>query len=97
MYGYYFVKLKANIVSNSNNTVDLIYDFDLGEIAKIKKITFIGDKFYNDRTLRNIIKSEEAKFWKFITRDKYLDQNRISLDTNRIEDFYKNRGFFNIK
>ena len=96
-YGYYFVKLKANIVSNSNNTVDLIYDFDLGEIAKIKKITFIGDKFYNDRTLRNIIKSEEAKFWKFITRDKYLDQNRISLDTNRIEDFYKNRGFFNIK
>ena len=36
-YGYYFVKLNTFYDENNNNTIDLIYNFDLGEIAKIKK------------------------------------------------------------
>ena len=96
-YGYYFVKLETSLVTNKNNTVDLIYDFNLGEIAKIKKINFIGDKIFNDNTLRNIIISEESKFWKFITRNKFLDTNRINADVSRLIEFYKNRGYFNIQ
>ena len=96
-YGYYFVRLETSINRNSNNTVDLNYKFDLGEIAKIKKINFIGNKVYNDTILRNVIISEEAKFWKFITKNKFLDLNRINADVNRLNKFYKNRGFYNVK
>ena len=46
--------------------------------------------------MRNIIVSEEDKFWKFITKNKYLNTNRINLDINRLESFYKNRGYFNV-
>ena len=95
-FGYYFVELETKIFLNDNNTIDLTYNFDLGEIAKIKKINFIGNKIYNDSTLRNIIISEEAKFWKFITKNKFLDQNRINTDVLRLENFYKNRGFFDV-
>ena len=95
-YGYYFVKLETLINENNNNSVDLIYNFQLGEIAKIKKIKFIGNKIFKDSTLRNIVVSEEAKFWKFITRNKFLDINRINLDVLRLEKFYKNRGYYNI-
>ena len=95
-YGYYFVKLETLINENNNNSVDLIYNFKLGEIAKIKKIKFIGNKIFKDSTLRNIVISEEAKFWKFITRNKFLDINRINLDVQRLEKFYKNRGYYNI-
>ena len=35
-YGYYFVKLETLITNNENNSVDIIYNFDIGEIAKIK-------------------------------------------------------------
>ena len=96
-YGYYFVELEASIKKNENNTVDLTYNFDLGEIAKIKKINFIGNKIFSDGTLRNIIISEEDKFWKFITRNKFLDSNRINADVFRLENFYKNRGYYNVK
>ena len=96
-YGYYFVKLETSIKKNENNTIDLTYNFDLGQIAKIKKINFIGDKIYSDIILRNIIISEENKFWKFITRNKFLDLNRVQVDTNRLIKFYKNRGFYNVK
>ena len=95
-FGYYFVELKTSFVTNNNNTIDLIYDFELGEIAKIKKINFIGNKVFRDNTLRNVIVSEEDKFWKFITSNKFLNSNRISLDVSRLEEFYKNRGYFNV-
>ena len=96
-YGYYFVELETSVTNNDNNSVDIIYNFELGKIAKIKKIKFIGDKIYKDSTLRNIIVSEETKFWKFITRNKFLDQARIDLDQKRLLNFYKNRGFYNAK
>ena len=63
--GYYFVNLEPSIKKNDNNTVDLVYNIDLGEVAKIKKISFIGDRVFRDNTLRNVILSEENKFWKF--------------------------------
>ena len=96
-YGYYFVKLETSITENPNNTVNLKYNFELGDVAKIKSIKFIGDKIFNDTILRNIIISEEAKFWKFITKNKFLDINRIRTDTSRLENFYKNRGYYNVK
>ena len=96
-YGYYFVKLETSINKNLNNTVDLKYNFELGEVAKIKAINFIGDKIYNDIILRNIILSEETKFWKFLTKNKFLDMNRIKADIDRLENFYKDRGYFNVK
>ena len=95
--GYYFVDIKTSITENNNNTVDLIYDINLGEIAKIKKISFIGDKKFRDNTLRNVIISEETKFWKFLTRNKFLDTNRVKTDTFKLNKFYKNRGYFDVK
>ena len=92
--GYYFVKISTSISENNNNTVDLVYDVNLGEIAKIKKITFIGNQIYRDSTLRNVVISEESKFWKFLTPNKFLDTERIKADVFRLNSFYKNRGYF---
>ncbi len=96
-YGYYFVELDVFTKENKNNTVDLTYDFNLGEIAKIYKIKFIGNKVFGDNKLRNIIISEETKFWKFITRNKFLDTNRIKADVFKLENYYRNRGYYNVK
>ena len=95
--GYYFAKVKSSIKENSNDTVDLVYDIDLGDKALIGKIQFIGDKKFKDRKLRNIIVSEESKFWKFISNKKYLDQSRIDLDVRLLRNFYVNKGYYQIK
>ena len=41
--------------------------------------------------------SEEDKFWKFISKKRLLDNQRISLDKRLLESFYKNRGYYNVK
>ena len=78
--GFYFADVEVKVIDNQNNSVDLFYDFNLGNRAIIKKINFQGDKIFRDSKLRNIIKSEEGKFWKFITSDIYLDESKIKKD-----------------
>ena len=95
--GFYFAKITTKVIENDNNSVDVIFEFDLGERAKIKKINFLGNKIFKDSKLRNVIKSEEGRFWKFISKDKYLDENRIKLDRNLLSKYYKNKGYYNIK
>ena len=56
--GYYLSDVKSKILENNNDTVDLIFDVNLGDKSKIKKIEFIGDKKIKDRSLRRIIISE---------------------------------------
>ena len=78
--GFYFSDLKTKIINNQNNSVDIIYDFNLGDRAIIKNINFQGNKIFKDSKLRNIINSTEGKFWKFLTSNKYLDEGRIKFD-----------------
>tara|TARA_B100000579_G_scaffold417521_1_gene414131 strand:+ start:470 stop:2680 length:2211 start_codon:yes stop_codon:yes gene_type:complete len=95
--GFYFSDVQLKIKENSNNSINLIYEIDLGERALISKINFLGKKVYKDRKLRSLITSEEAKFWKFISRKKYLDESRINLDNRLLKNFYLNKGYYKAK
>ncbi len=95
--GYYFADVKLSIANNPNNTVTLIYDVNLGEKSKIRKIKFIGDKRFKNRKLYNVIVSEESKAWKFLSSRKLLNKERIDLDTRLLESYYKNKGYYNVK
>ncbi len=94
--GYYFSKVTPKLIKNENNTVDLIFEIELGDKAYIKKITFIGDRKIKENKLKKVIVSEEAKFWKFISPRKFLDLNRIKLDEKLLYNFYKNKGYYNV-
>ena len=94
--GFYFAEIDTIVIDNRNNSVDVLYTVNLGKRAKIKKIIFQGNKIFRDSKLRNIIKSEEGKFWKFITSNKYLDERKILNDENLLKIFYQNKGFYNV-
>ena len=94
--GYYFSNVTSSYQDLGDNKIDLLYQIDLGKKSKISKISFIGDKIFKDSTLKNIIISEEYKFWKFLSGKKYLNEKLINYDKRLLNNFYKNKGFFNI-
>ncbi len=94
--GYYFVDVKSTIIENNNNTVNLIYDVELGDKAKIDKIIFLGNNNFKDNKMRKIIVSEEDKFWKFISNKKYINRSRLDMDKRLIKNFYLNNGYYNV-
>ena len=88
--GYYFADIKSDIRKNTEqNTIRITYNINLGKRAKIKNISFVGNKNVKDKNLRNIITSSEHKFWKFISRKVYVDEDRINLDKRLLLNFYK--------
>ena len=96
--GYYFAEIKTSLIKNENrNSVKLIYDIDLGDKAKISEISFIGDKKIKDRKLKNVITTEESRFWKVISGKTYLDSQRINLDKRLLTGYYKDKGFYNVE
>ena len=95
--GYYFSNIETSIETLEDNKVNISYDIDIGKKAKLKKITFIGNKLYKSSKLKNIIVSEEYKFWKFISGRKYLKEDIISLDKRLLKYFYLNQGFYDVK
>ena len=95
--GYYFAEIKTQSTLNEErNSLKLTFDVDLGDRAKIDEIQFFGDKKIKDRKLMNIITSEEARPWKFISQAVYLNKERIDLDKRLLENFYKNKGYYNV-
>ena len=95
--GYYFSDVTFSKLENSNKSLDLIVDITLNDKAYIKSINFIGDKKYKKRKLMNVITSEENKFWKFISKNKLLNQARLELDKRLLLNFYRQKGYYNVK
>ena len=95
--GYYFSEIITSTRDLGNNKIDLTYKINLGDKAKISKISFIGDKKFKDNALRRVILSEEYRFWKIISGKKYLNESMINYDKRLLNNFYKNKGFYNAK
>ena len=81
--GYYFSTIDTFVENLENNKVNIIHKIKLGNKSKIHKISFIGDKIFKDSKLRNVILSEEYKFWKFISGKKFLNEQIIEVDKRR--------------
>jgi len=96
LQGYYFSNVTSSIETNNNNTVNIIFNIDLGEKSKVSIIEFTGDKIFKDKTLRNIITTEENKFWKFLSGKKFLNQQSLSLDERLLRQFYLNNGYYDV-
>ena len=96
--GYYFASIKSSkSLNDALNSIDLKIDVDLGQKAKINKIVFLGEKIFKEKRLKEVIVSEEHKFWKFISRNVYINEELINLDKRLLSNYFKNNGYFNVK
>jgi len=94
--GFYFVKIDASVEKLTKNRVNLVYKIEKGEKAKISKIFFLGEKKIREKKLRDVITSQENKFWKFVSRNVYLNKQRIELDKRLLENYYRNKGYYEV-
>ena len=94
--GYNFPEINAEIKKIDNKNIDLAFKIDRGKITKISKITFTGDKKIKDKRLRDIIASEEDKFWKVISRNTRFSENMLNLDKRLLVNYYRSIGYYDV-
>jgi outer membrane protein insertion porin family len=95
--GYNFANVEAKIEKFDNNRINLLYFLTKGKKTNIAEINFIGDKKIKDKRLRDIIVSEEKKFWKFLSKNTFLNNRNIELDKRLLISYYKSQGYYDVQ
>ena len=95
--GYNFSEVEGKIRKVDNDNLDLLIKINRGEKTKISSVNFIGNKSIRSKRLKDIIASEEDKFWKVLSKSTSLSENLINLDRRLIINYYKTNGFYDVK
>jgi outer membrane protein insertion porin family len=98
--GYYTVEVTAHTqkLGDDKNIINLIYSIEKGARNKISKVYFIGDKGKaREKRLRDVITSEEARFWKVLSKNIYLNPDRIELDKRLLKNYFLGLGYYNVE
>ncbi len=83
-------------VKKFEDAIDLVIDIDAGQETIISSINFTGDKKISDKRLRDIIASEEHKFWKIISRNTKFSERLVLLDERLLKNYYKSIGYYDV-
>jgi len=95
--GYNFANVEAKINKIDNENFDLLFEINRGNKTKISTISFVGNKSIRSKKLKDIVASEEDKFWKFLSRNTSFSENLIRLDERLLTNYYKSLGFYDVK
>ena len=95
--GYNSAKIEIKTKEVGANRVDVLIEINRGEKTKISSINFIGNKKISNRRLRDVISSQEHKFWKILARNTNFNKNLLDLDTRLMTNYYKSSGFYDAK
>ena len=94
--GHYQATILPEVIKLDNNQVNLIINIDKKDISKIKNIYFIGNKYFSNSQLLDVITTKENAWWKLFTSSS-LSEQRIEYDKQLLKDYYKNKGFFEVQ
>jgi outer membrane protein insertion porin family len=97
--GRYSAEVTPKVIQRDQNRVDVVYEIKEGPVAKVQKISFLGNVNYNSSTLLKRIRTEEARWYKFLTGDDKYDPERLQYDQELLRRFYTSEGYadFQIK
>ncbi|WP_371189019.1 outer membrane protein assembly factor BamA [Thalassotalea maritima] len=96
--GKYNAKVTTKIAHLPRNRINLTFEFDEGDAAKIEQINIVGNELYSDAELLNKVElTYDSPWWNFMAQDRYQKQT-LQGDMETIESHYLDRGYlrFNI-
>ena len=91
--GKFAASVDPQIIQRPQNRVDLIFSIHEGATTGVARINFIGNKAFDDSTLRSQIATEESDWWKILSTNDNYDPDRLTFDREQLRRFYLKRGY----
>ncbi|HKR86538.1 MAG TPA: outer membrane protein assembly factor BamA [Phenylobacterium sp.] len=85
------------IVQLPQKRVDLIFKIDEGPKSGILRVNFLGNKAFSDNDLRDVVVTEQSRWYKFFSSNANYDPDRLEYDREQLRKFYRNRGFYDFR
>jgi outer membrane protein insertion porin family len=88
--------VEPRIIKRDGNRVDLVFEVQEGKVVEVERISFVGNRAFSDRRLRQVLQSKQAGLLRaVIQRDTFVAE-RLDLDKQLLRDFYLSRGFIDV-
>lgn len=91
--GRFAVTVEPKIIQLPQNRVDLVFEIDEGALTEVQNIRFIGNRVFDDAELRDVIRTVETRWYRFLTQDDRYDPDRITFDKELLRRYYLKNGY----
>ncbi|MFL2899639.1 MAG: outer membrane protein assembly factor BamA [Candidatus Pelagibacterales bacterium] len=78
-----------------DNRVNLIFEINESDIVSVSRITFIGNKIFTSRELRDVMKTKSSSLFRFFSSSNNYDPDKLEYDKILISNLYKSSGYPN--
>jgi outer membrane protein insertion porin family len=95
--GYHNVKVTYETKPVAENRADVDFIVEEGEKVFVKAISFEGNKAYDSKKLKNLMKTKEKGFFSWFTSSGDLDHEVLDQDVSMIAAYYHNHGYIEAK
>jgi len=91
--GRFAVAVEPKIIQLPQNRVDLVYEISEGALTSVQNIRFIGNRSFSDSDLREIVRTRETRWYRFLSSDDTYDPDRITFDRELLRRYYLKNGY----
>ena len=85
------------IVELPQKRVDLIFKIDEGPKSGVLSVNFLGNKAFSDNDLRDVVVTEQTRWFKFFSSNANYDPDRLEYDKEQLRKHYRNRGYYDFR
>lgn len=91
------VKITPEVQELARNRVAITIKVEEGKTTKVKKIEFEGNEAFSDRRLLRQIGLTKGNAFSWFTKSNVFSWEKFNRDKERLENFYRERGYFDFK
>jgi outer membrane protein insertion porin family len=97
--GRFAATVDPKVIELPQNRVDLVFEINEGPLTDVSRIVFIGNHAFSESTLRDVIQTKEAAWYRFFSSDDTYDPDRLTFDQELLRRYYLARGYadFNVR
>ncbi|MFS4439009.1 outer membrane protein assembly factor BamA [Paracoccaceae bacterium GXU_MW_L88] len=95
--GRYDTTVRPVIIERADNRVDVAFEITEGDVTEIGRVGFVGNRAFSDSQLRRAIDTRERNLVSFLFSNDTYDEGRVANDRQKLEAFYQDRGFPNVR
>lgn len=91
--GRFAASVEPKVIQLEQNRVDLVFEIKEGPRTEIRSIKFVGNQRFSDSRLREVVRTKETAWYRFLTADDTYDPDRLTFDRELLRRFYLSQGY----
>ena len=92
-HGLYGVKITTTITPIERNRVNVMFNVDEGDIARIRGINIVGNKAFSDKELRDVLALSTSGWFTWYSKADQYSKTKLTGDLEAIKSYYLDRGY----